>query len=126
MDTGSPTSPIGLSRYTGRGRYELSTRAYWITVAAATIVLALVSGWLAFVVLGVLLIGWAVPRWVPWLAFLAMCVAGGFAIAELSHGPAHGFGTFGWPAQAAAIVALAAGLVSAPRTGSAAGPEEVT
>lgn len=126
MNTGSPTSPIGLSRYTGRGRYELSTRAYWITVAAATIVLALVSGWLAFVVLGVLLIGWVVPRWVPWLAFLAMCVAGGFAIAELSHGPAHGFGTFGWPAQAAAIVALAAGLVSAPRTGSAAGPEEVT
>jgi arabinofuranan 3-O-arabinosyltransferase len=122
----SPTSPIGLARYSGRGRYEVSARAYWITVAAATVVLALVSGWLAFVVLGVLLVGWAVPRWVPWLAFLAMCVAGGFAIAELSHGPAHGFGAFGWPAQVAAIVALAAGLISAPRTGRPAPPEEAT
>ncbi|HEY2521090.1 MAG TPA: alpha-(1-_3)-arabinofuranosyltransferase family protein [Streptosporangiaceae bacterium] len=109
-----------------RGRYELSARAYWITVAAATVVLALVSGWLAFVVLGVLLVGWAVPRWVPWLAFLGMCVAGGFAIAELSHGPAHGFGAFGWPAQAAAVVALAAGLISAPRPGPAPVPEEIT
>ncbi len=96
-------------------------------MAAATIVLALVSGWLAFVVLGVLLVGWAVPRWVPWLAFLGMCVAGGFAIAELSHGPAHGFGAFGWPAQAAAVVALAAALVSARRRGpAAAAAEEVT
>jgi hypothetical protein len=87
-------------------------------VVAATVVLALVGGWLAFVVPVVLLIGWAVPRWVPWLAFLAMCVAGGFAIAELNHGPQHGFGAFGWPAQAAAVVALAAALISAPRTGS--------
>jgi arabinofuranan 3-O-arabinosyltransferase len=126
IDTGRPTSPFGLSRYSSRGRYELSARAYWITVAAATIVLALVSGWLAFVVLGVLLVGWVVPRWVPWLAFLGMCVAGGFAIAELSHGPAHGFGAFGWPAQAAAVVALAAALVSARRRGRAAAAEEVT
>jgi arabinofuranan 3-O-arabinosyltransferase len=92
--------------------------AYWITVVAATVVLALVGGWLAFVVPAVLLVGRAVPRWVPWLAFLAMCVAGGFAIAELNHGPQHGFGAFGWPAQAAAVVALAAALISAPRTGS--------
>jgi hypothetical protein len=47
-----------------------------------------------------------------------MCVAGGFAVAELSHGPQHGFGAFGWPSQAAAVVALAAALISAPRTGS--------
>ena len=80
-------------------------------------VLALVGGWLAFVVPAVLLVGWAVPRWVPWLAFLGMCVAGGFAVAELSHGPQSGFGPFGWPAQAAAVVALAAALISAPRTG---------
>ncbi|HWG14749.1 MAG TPA: hypothetical protein VG268_15880, partial [Streptosporangiaceae bacterium] len=73
-----------------------------------------------------LLVGWAVPRWVPWVAFLGMCVAGGFAIAELSHGPQHGFGAFGWPAQAAAVVALAAALVSAPRTGSPATPESAS
>ncbi|HWG15535.1 MAG TPA: alpha-(1-_3)-arabinofuranosyltransferase family protein, partial [Streptosporangiaceae bacterium] len=104
IDTSNPTSPIDHNRHSSRGnltaRSDLSVRAYWITVVAATIVLALVGGWLAFVVLGTLLVGWAVPRWVPWVAFLGMCVAGGFAIAELSHGPQHGFGAFGWPAQA--------------------------
>ncbi|MBV9796071.1 MAG: DUF3367 domain-containing protein [Actinobacteria bacterium] len=114
-DHSDPTSPTSPDR-----RWKLSRRAYWITVVAATVVLALAGGWLAFVVPAVLLVGWAVPRWVPWLAFLAMCVAGGFAIAGLSHGPQHGFGAFGWPAQAAAVVALAAALVSAPRTGSSA------
>ena len=84
---------------------------------AATVVLALVGGWLAFIVPAVLLVGWAVPRWVPWLAFLAMCVAGGFAIAELNHGPQSGFGAFGPAAQFAAMVALAAALISAPRLG---------
>jgi arabinofuranan 3-O-arabinosyltransferase len=115
-DPGRPTNPIPPANL---GRPASPSRiAYWITVVAATVVLALVGGWLAFVVPAVLLVGWAVPRWVPWLAFLAMCVAGGFAIAELNHGPQHGFGAFGWPAQAAAVVALAAALISAPRTGS--------
>ncbi|HEY2278840.1 MAG TPA: hypothetical protein VGI00_10825 [Streptosporangiaceae bacterium] len=84
---------------------------------AATVVLALVGGWLAFVVPALLLVGWAAPRWVPWLAFLAMCVAGGFAIAELNHGAQPGFGAFGSAAQFAAVVALAAVLISAPRLG---------
>ena len=119
--SGDITSPIP-SASPGRttspsARWEPSSRAYWITVIAATVVLALVSGWLAFVVPAVLLVGWAVPRWVPWLAFLAMCVAGGFAIAELNHGPQSGFGAFGPAAQFAAIVALAAALISAPRLG---------
>jgi arabinofuranan 3-O-arabinosyltransferase len=114
-DPESPTNPIPSAKL---GRPSSPSRlAYWTTVVAATVVLALVGGWLAFVVPAVLLVGWAVPRWVPWLAFLAMCVAGGFAIAELNHGPQHGFGAFGWPAQAAAVVALAAALISAPRTG---------
>jgi hypothetical protein len=120
-DARDATSPIpepNLSRTTSpSARWELSSRAYWITVIAATVVLALVSGWLAFVVPAVLLVGWAVPRWVPWLAFLAMCVAGGFAIAELNHGPQSGFGAFGPAAQFAAVVALAAALISAPRLG---------
>jgi arabinofuranan 3-O-arabinosyltransferase len=116
-----PTAPLSAGA-PAPGR-EPATWAYWITVVAATVVLALVGGWLAFVVPAVLLVGWAIPRWVPWLAFLGMCVAGGFAIAELSHGPQSGFGAFGWPAQAAALVALAAAVVSAPRTGSTAAPE---
>lgn len=113
-----PASPTDGENYFGPGRpvahREPSARAYWITVVAATICLALVGGWLAFVVPVILLVGWAMPRWVPWLAFLAMCVAGAFTIAELSHGPQSGFGAFGWPAQAAAVVAVAAALISAP------------
>ena len=117
-DTTSPIPSASPGRTTSpSARWEPSSRAYWITVIAATVVLALVSGWLAFVVPAVLLVGWAVPRWVPWLAFLAMCVAGGFAIAELNHGPQSGFGAFGPAAQFAAIVALAAALISAPRLG---------
>jgi arabinofuranan 3-O-arabinosyltransferase len=117
-DTTSPIPLASLGRTASpSARWELSSHAYWITVVAATVVLALVSGWLAFVVPVVLLVGWAVPRWVPWLAFLAMCVAGGFAIAELNHGPQSGFGAFGPAAQFAAVVALAAALISAPRLG---------
>ena len=117
-DTTSPIPSASPGRTTSpSARWEPSSHAYWITVIAATVVLALVSGWLAFVVPAVLLVGWAVPRWVPWLAFLAMCVAGGFAIAELNHGPQSGFGAFGPAAQFAAIVALAAALISAPRLG---------
>jgi arabinofuranan 3-O-arabinosyltransferase len=117
-DTTSPIPPASPGRTTSPSpRWELSSRAYWITVIAATVVLALVGGWLAFIVPAVLLVGWAVPRWVPWLAFLAMCVAGGFAIAELNHGPQSGFGAFGPAAQFAAVVALAAALISAPRLG---------
>ena len=113
-----PHPPANPGRTTSpSARWELSSRAYWITVIAATVVLALVGGWLAFIVPAVLLVGWAVPRWVPWLAFLAMCVAGGFAIAELNHGPQSGFGAFGPAAQFAAVVALAAALISAPRLG---------
>jgi arabinofuranan 3-O-arabinosyltransferase len=117
-DTTSPIPSTDPGRTTSPSpRWELSSRAYWITVIAATVVLALVGGWLAFIVPAVLLVGWAVPRWVPWLAFLAMCVAGGFAIAELNHGPQSGFGAFGPAAQFAAVVALAAALISAPRLG---------
>ena len=58
----------------------------------------------------VLMLGRWRPRWVPWLAFAAMCVAGALAMTSLGHGPQAGAGAFGWPAQAAALIALAAAL----------------
>ena len=90
---------------------------YWLAAAAAAVVLALVGGPLVAAVPAVLLLGWWRPRWVPWLAFAAMCAAGALAITSLGHGPQTGAGAFGWPAQAAALIALAAALTpAAPKT----------
>ena len=88
---------------------------YWLAVAAAAAVLALVGGPLVAAVPVVLVLGWWRPRWVPWLALAAMCVAGVLAITSLGHGPQTGTGAFGWPAQAAALIALAAALTPTAR-----------
>ena len=82
--------------------------------------LALAGGPVALAVPAVILLGWWRRRWVPWLAFTAMCVAGAFVISRPSHGAQPGFGPFGWPAQAAALIALAAALTpAAPATAEA-------
>jgi arabinofuranan 3-O-arabinosyltransferase len=83
---------------------------HWLAVAAAAVVLALVGGPLVAAVPVVLVLGWWRPRWVPWLALATMCVAGALAMTSLGHGPQTGAGAFGWPAQAAALIALAAAL----------------
>ncbi len=93
----------------------LSPLGYWLAVAAAAVVLALVGGPLVAAVPVVLVLGWWRPRWVPWLAFAAMCVAGALAMTSLGHGPQAGAGAFGWPAQAAALIALAAALTPTTR-----------
>jgi len=84
---------------------------YWLGAVAAALVLALAGGLVAIAVLAVILLGWWRRQWVPWLAFAAMCVAGVPVIAGLSHGAQPGSGPFGWPAQTAALIALAAALV---------------
>jgi arabinofuranan 3-O-arabinosyltransferase len=84
---------------------------YWLAAAGAALVLALVGGPVAVAVLAVIALDWWRRDLVPWLAFGAMCVAGILVIAGLSHGVQPGFGAFGWPAQAAALIALAAALV---------------
>lgn len=89
---------------------SLDPLGYWLAVAATAVVLALVGGPLVAAVPVVLVLGWWRPRWVPWLAFVAMCVAGALAMTSLAHGPQTGAGAFGWPAQAAALIALAAAL----------------
>jgi hypothetical protein len=63
----------------------------------------------------VLALGWWRPRWVPWLAFTAMCVAGALALTSLGHGAGVDAGAFGWPAQAAALIALVAALTPTAR-----------
>ena len=68
------------------------------------------GGLAALAVPVVLLLGWWSPRWVPLLAFGAMCAAGAVTISGLSHGAQYGFGAFSWAAQAAALIALAAAL----------------
>lgn len=83
---------------------------YWVAAAAATVVLALAGGVLAAAVPAAALLGWWRPRWVPWVAFIAMCLAGVLVLTSLGHGPQTAAGAFGWPAQAAALIALAAAL----------------
>jgi arabinofuranan 3-O-arabinosyltransferase len=91
---------------------------YWLAAAAAALLLAVVGGLAAIAVPAVILLGWWRRQWVPWLAFITACVAGMLAITALRPGTQPGFGPFGWPAQAAALIALAAALVPpVPRPG---------
>jgi arabinofuranan 3-O-arabinosyltransferase len=83
---------------------------YVVAVVAAAAALALVGGPLVVAVVAVAALGWWRRDWVPWLAFAAMCVAGIAVLTGLGHGAQPGYGAFGWPAQAAALVALAAAL----------------
>ena len=95
---------------------RLGLIGYWLAIAGVTAVLAACGGLAALAVPVVLLVGWWSPRWVPLLAFAAMCAAGAVTISGLSHGAQYGFGAFSWPAQAAALVALAAALTPLRRT----------
>jgi arabinofuranan 3-O-arabinosyltransferase len=100
----APAEPAGGAGPGGAGWY-------WLAAAGAALVLALAGGPVAIAVLAVIALGWWRRDLVPWLAFGAMCVAGILVITGLSHGVQSGFGAFGWPAQAAALIALAAALV---------------
>jgi arabinofuranan 3-O-arabinosyltransferase len=112
---GDPGSPGGTGSSGGTGGRAESARlaGYWLAAAGAALALALAGGPVAIAVPAVILLGWWRRQWVPWLAFAAMCVAGAFVIAGLNHGVQPGFGPFGWPAQAAALIALTAALVPA-------------
>jgi arabinofuranan 3-O-arabinosyltransferase len=103
----------GSSGGTGAGAGPARLAGYWLAAAGAALALALAGGPVAIAVPAVIQLGWWRRQWVPWLAFTAMCVAGAFVIAGLNQGVQPGFGPFGWPAQAAALIAVAAALAPA-------------
>ena len=107
----APVAPAGSSGAGSGGAGSGGAVWYWLAAAGAALVLALVGGPVAIAVLAVIALDWWRRDLVPWLAFGAMCVAGILVITGLSHGVQSGFGAFGWPAQAAALIALAAALV---------------
>jgi arabinofuranan 3-O-arabinosyltransferase len=97
------------TRSGGRRRAGLFAVTALVFVAGGVVALAVpVLAWLA----------WRRPRpaghdWVPWVAFGGMAASGLLsAVRPLGGGP---FGTFGWPAQACALVALAAAVLPAMR-----------
>jgi arabinofuranan 3-O-arabinosyltransferase len=108
-----PGAPAAGSRAGRAG--QAGWAGYWLAVAAAIVTVALVGGLFALVVPVTLLLGWWRPRLVPWLAFAAMAVAGALTLTGLGHGPQNSVGAFGWPAQAAALTALAVALTPAGR-----------
>ncbi len=83
---------------------------FWTGLVAVTALLTVVGGVLALTVPLIALFGRWRPGWVPWLAFGAMTTAGVFSAIGVHPGVVHGTGAFGAPAQAAALIALAAAL----------------
>jgi arabinofuranan 3-O-arabinosyltransferase len=92
----------------------------WLGVLAVTALIFVAGGPLALVVPLLACLAWLVPRrpggpthpaWLPWLAFAAMIASGLLsAVRPFGAGP---LGPFGGPAQACALVALAAALTPA-------------
>jgi arabinofuranan 3-O-arabinosyltransferase len=114
------TTEGGASRAARRrtGRYSA-----WLGLLAVTALIFVAGGPVALVVPLLACLAWLLPRppagtaahdrpgWVPWLAFGGL-VASGLLSAVRPFGEGL-FGPFGWPAQACALVALAAALTPA-------------
>lgn len=74
-----------------------------------TAVMVVVGGPVAVAVPVLAAVKYRWPRWIPWLALGAMVAAG--ALAAVAAQPVTpGLGTFGAPAQACTLIALAAAL----------------
>lgn len=86
----------------------------WLARGATVLLLTVVGGPLGLAVPAVALLGSLRPRWVPWLAFTSMTLAGVLIVADSYHGTQPGAGAFGAQAQAAALTALAAALTPLP------------
>lgn len=112
-DSGAPaTAGAAGSR---PGPPGLSMAGYGAALVFAAVVLALVGGPAVLAVPVLAVLAWWLPRWLPWLAFAAMGVAGIAALPDLGQAPQQGVGAFSGPAQAAALVALAAALIPVAR-----------
>ncbi|MCD0449283.1 alpha-(1-_3)-arabinofuranosyltransferase [Actinocorallia sp. API 0066] len=84
------------------------------TALPVFVLITAVGGWVG---LAVPLLTRLPDRARPWIAFGAMALAGAFSAAGVAAGEIarHGVGAFGWPAQLAALVALAAALLPGRR-----------
>jgi arabinofuranan 3-O-arabinosyltransferase len=82
----------------------------WLAVIALTFV---TGGPVALAAVVVVALAWRWPRWLPALAFSGMAAAGVLTAAAAQPAGAGLLGAFGAPAQACALVALAAALVPA-------------
>jgi len=91
----------------------------WAGLAAVTALVFVAGGVVALAVPVLAWLAWRRPGgrdWVPWVAFGGMVASGLLsAVRPLGEGLFGLFGTFGWPAQACALVALAAALMPAMR-----------
>jgi hypothetical protein len=117
--------------------HGLAGRA-WLGVAGVTALIFVAGGPVALAVPLLVGLAWLLPRpaardWMPWVAFGGM-VASGLLSAVRPFGEGL-FGPFGWPAQACALVALAAALTPvaavparrrAAARGTSAGPKAQT
>lgn len=79
-----------------------------------TLVFALIAGPYALIVPALAVVAWLRPRWLVPLSLGAMVGAGAIAAVGAGSGFVEGGGAFGWPAQALALLALAAALVTVP------------
>ena len=83
----------------------------WLSIGLAACVLFVVGGPLVLAVPVLVLIGVRRSAWLPWVAFVAMAAAGIVAAYHPATGAYIHSGAFSAPAQACALIALAAVLV---------------
>jgi arabinofuranan 3-O-arabinosyltransferase len=106
------------------GARGLASRA-WLGVLAVTALIFVAGGPVALAVPLLAGLAWLLPRpaardWVPWVGFGAMAASGLLsAVRPFGEGL---FGPFGWPAQACALVALAAALTPVAAVPARRGP----
>jgi len=118
-----PRSDEGATREGGasRGaRRRAGQQGAWLGVAGVTALIFVVGGPVALVVPVLAYLAWRLSRasgrvspgtWLPWVAFGAMVVSG---LLSAAHSFGSGLlGSFGGPAQACALIALAAALTPA-------------
>lgn len=86
----------------------------WAAIGVSSIVLIVLGGALALVFPVLILAAWLVrsSRWFAALAALSYLAAGIAVAVQIGTFPASNLGVFGWPAQAASFVALAAVLAA--------------
>jgi arabinofuranan 3-O-arabinosyltransferase len=113
-----PEAAPSRSRYAGISPAVLAGARAWAGLGALGVLTLAVGGPVALAVPILAGLGWRWPRWLPLLACAGLLVAG--LLTALAVNPAApGSGAFGAPAQAGALIALAAALT--PRLGSGRG-----